>query len=99
MFGASVCSGDPDSDEEIEHEIDQYLGNPITVKPELTSEAEVIDRLLALRHRKSSGSDGVTNTTLRGFRFLVDLFNACFQFAYFPLKWCKAMGFDNPEAG
>lgn len=61
----SEPAGDPDSDEEIEHEVEEYLVNPITAEPELTSEAEILERLLALRPRKSPGSDGITNTTLQ----------------------------------
>ena len=54
----------PDSDEEIEDEVEEYLGSPITAETRHTSEAQVSERLLALRLRKSPGSDGVMNTAL-----------------------------------
>ena len=47
QFGPNP-SRDPDSDEELEDEFEAYLGNPITAEPELTSEEEVVDRLLVL---------------------------------------------------
>ena len=46
---ATNPSGVPHSDEKIEDEVEGCLRNSITTEPELTSEEEVTNRLLALR--------------------------------------------------
>lgn len=52
-----------DSDGEIKDEIDDYLGCSITVKPELTSEAEVMEQLLALRLLNVSAKGAISSLT------------------------------------
>lgn len=56
--------GYPETDEEIEDEVEEYLGKPITAETEHTSKAQVSKRLLAFRLRKNLGLDGVMNTAI-----------------------------------